>query len=42
MGALFLTILGLLIVGGMVYFNVERERIMRRYAGITTRLRAWD
>lgn len=42
MGALFLTILGLAIVGGMVYFSVERERIMKRYASITGRLRAWD
>lgn len=42
MGALFLTFLGLAIVGGMVYFSVERERIMKRYAGIAGRLRAWD
>lgn len=42
LGALFLTILGLLIVAGMVYFSVERERIMKRYSGIVGKLRTWD
>jgi hypothetical protein len=42
LGALFLTILGLVIVAGMVYFSVERERIMKRYSGMVGKLRTWD
>jgi len=29
-------------VAGMVYFSVERERIMKRYSGIAGKLRTWD
>jgi hypothetical protein len=42
MGALFLTMLGLAIVAGMVYFSVQRERIMQRYSSIVGRLQGWD
>src|SRR5690606_24902091 len=42
LGALFLTVLGLLIVAGMIYFSLERERLLRRYSAITGTLRAWD
>jgi hypothetical protein len=42
LGALFLTVLGLVIVAGMVYFSVQRERLMKRYTSIVGTLRAWD
>lgn len=42
LGALFLTALGLLLVAAMVFFNLERERILRRYASIRLQLRGWD
>jgi hypothetical protein len=42
MGALFLTFLGLCIVAGMVYFSVQRERIMKRYSSIMGKLQGWD
>jgi hypothetical protein len=42
LGALFLTVLGLAIVAGMVYFSVQRERLMKRYSSIVGKLRAWD
>jgi len=42
MGALFLTFLGLAIVAGMVYFNIQRERLMKRYSSIMGRLQGWD
>jgi hypothetical protein len=42
MGALFLTFLGLSIVGGMVYFSVQRERLMKRYSSIMGKLQGWD
>jgi hypothetical protein len=42
LGALFLTLLGLLLVAGMVVFSLERERILRRYSAIFTELRTWD
>lgn len=42
LGALFLTALGLLLVAAMVFFNLERERILRRYSSIRLQLRGWD
>ncbi|MCA9669710.1 MAG: hypothetical protein KC503_29150 [Myxococcales bacterium] len=42
LGALFLTALGLLVVGAMVVFSLERERILRRYSAILAELRTWD
>lgn len=42
LGALFLTALGLLLVAAMVFFNLEKERILRRYTSIRLQLRGWD
>jgi hypothetical protein len=42
MGALFLTVLGLALVAAMVAFSVERERILRRYAGMVSEIRRWE
>jgi hypothetical protein len=42
LGALFLTLLGLLVVATMVVFSLERERILRRYSLILGELRSWD
>lgn len=42
LGALFLTLLGLLVVTSMVVFSLERERILRRYSLILGELRTWD
>lgn len=42
LGALFLTLLGLALVGAMVAFSLERERILRRYAGFVGELRRWE
>jgi hypothetical protein len=42
LGAIFLTALGLLVVGAMVVFSLERERILRRYSSLLGELRTWD
>jgi hypothetical protein len=31
-----------LLVGGMVVFSLERERILRRYSSILGELRTWE
>ena len=42
LGALFLTLTGLLIVAGMVIFTLERERILARYSAVFNELRTWE
>jgi len=42
LGALFLTLLGLILVVGMVIFTLERERILSRYSVIFNELRTWE
>jgi hypothetical protein len=42
LGALFLTLLGLLLVSAMVMFSLDRERILRRYSTVLGELRAWE
>lgn len=42
LGALFLTLLGLLLVSAMVLFSLDRERILRRYSTVLGELRAWE
>lgn len=42
LGALFLTLLGLILVVGMVVFTLERERILSRYSVIFNELRTWE
>ena len=42
LGALFLTLLGLALVAGMVFFTLERERILRRYSAIFAELQTWE
>ncbi|MBW2523729.1 MAG: hypothetical protein JRI23_06115 [Deltaproteobacteria bacterium] len=42
LGALFLTLLGLLLIASMVMFSLDRERILRRYSTVLGELRAWD
>jgi hypothetical protein len=42
LGALFLTLLGLVLVAAMVVFSLERDRILRRYSVILGELRTWE
>ena len=42
LGALFLTLTGLVIVAGMVLFTLERERILTRYSAVFNELRTWE
>jgi len=42
LGAVFLTLLGLVLVAAMVIFSLERDRVLRRYSMVLTELRAWD
>ena len=42
LGALFLTLTGLMIVACMVVFTLEKERILSRYSAIFSELRTWE
>jgi hypothetical protein len=42
LGALFLTGLGLAVVGAMALFTLRRERILRRYSSFLGDLRGWE
>jgi hypothetical protein len=41
LGALFLTLLGLSIVGGMIVFSLERQRILNKYSAIFQEVKTW-
>lgn len=42
MGAAFLSLLGLLVVGFMVLLSAHRERLLQRYARVRSLLAAWE
>jgi hypothetical protein len=41
-GAAFLTLLGLLVVGFMVVLSAYRERLLQRYARVRSLLSTWE
>jgi len=41
-GAAFLSLLGLMVVGFMVLLSAHRERLLQRYARVRSLLAAWE